>query len=150
MPKLKKITTNSTPAEKEKLVFDLIHWLDKRNLFMDIHIYANHKCWSSDYYDKTLKDNMSVIEDPKIAKISSMLQTMLQQKTISNMRTKTSSQCLLKVHYIMKSITVMVKLIMTYVRFWKTRVIFRIGLCMVIIHLWIMNNVTLRKDFKYE
>ena len=44
MPKLKKITTNSTPAEKEKLVFDLIHWLDKRDLFMDIHIYANHKC----------------------------------------------------------------------------------------------------------
>lgn len=25
MPKLKKITINSTPAEKEKLVFDLIH-----------------------------------------------------------------------------------------------------------------------------
>lgn len=68
MPKLKKITTNSTPAEKEKLVFDLIHWLDKRDLFMDIHIYANHKCWSSDYYDKTLKNNMSAIEDPKIAK----------------------------------------------------------------------------------
>lgn len=68
MPKLRKITTNSTPEEKEKLVFALIHWLDKRDLFMDINIYANHKRWSSDYYEKTLKDNMSIIEDAKIAK----------------------------------------------------------------------------------
>ena len=83
MPKLKKITTNSTPAEKEKLVFDLIHWLDKRNLFMDIHIYANHKCWSSDYYDKKLKDNMSVIEDPKIAMIN-----VLKELKSRNMKSK--------------------------------------------------------------
>lgn len=68
MPKLKKITTNSTPAEKEKLVFDLIHWLDKRDLFMDVHIYANHKCWSSNYYDKTLKDNIDIDDETMFIK----------------------------------------------------------------------------------
>lgn len=68
MPKLKKITKDSTPEEKEKLVMDLIHWLDKRDLFMDISIYANNKCWSSNYYKPTIEPDITVIKDTNIAK----------------------------------------------------------------------------------
>lgn len=68
MPKIKTITENSSPEDKEKVVMDLIHWLDTRDLFHDIRIYCNNKCWSSYYYPKNKMSNKSIINDPRIAR----------------------------------------------------------------------------------
>lgn len=65
MPKLKQITATSSPEDKEKLVFDLIKWLVKRDCFMDIHIYCNQKCWSSNAYGK--HDDLQTITNPDIS-----------------------------------------------------------------------------------
>lgn len=68
MPKLKKITEQSTPEEKEKLVYALIKWLVKHEVFCDISIYCNNKCWKSDYYQSTDKfTNMQEIHNEKIS-----------------------------------------------------------------------------------
>lgn len=52
MPKLKQITEQSKPEDKEKLVMDLIKWLVKHDYFMDIYIYCNNKRWMSNNYKK--------------------------------------------------------------------------------------------------
>lgn len=69
MPKIKQVTENSTPEEKEKLVYDLIKWLVKHDVFWDINIYCNNKCWKSNWYsdgDKKFPNNI-VLDDPCIA-----------------------------------------------------------------------------------
>ena len=66
MPKLKQITKQSTPEEKEKLVMDLIKWLVKHDYFMNICIYCNNKRWMSDKYKKQL-DNITEIIDESIS-----------------------------------------------------------------------------------
>ena len=68
MPKIKTITENSLPEDKEKVVIALIHWLDERDLFYDVHIYCNNKCWSSNRYNNVKKSNMMIVSDEKIAK----------------------------------------------------------------------------------
>lgn len=51
MPKIKQITEQSSPEDKEQLVMDLIKWLVKHDVFWDINIYCNNKCWKSNNYN---------------------------------------------------------------------------------------------------
>lgn len=60
------ITKQSTAKQKEQLVMDLIKWLVDRDLFMDVNIYCNNKCWSSNVFSKACL-NIKTIEDKTIS-----------------------------------------------------------------------------------
>lgn len=64
MSKIKKITEQSSNEEKETLVKDLIKWLVNHNMFSDINIYCNNKCWKSDNHKP--HSNMTAIRDNSI------------------------------------------------------------------------------------
>lgn len=52
MPKIKPITPRDTDA-KERFAMKIIEWLAKRELWYEVAIYVNGKCYSADGYDKT-------------------------------------------------------------------------------------------------
>ena len=52
MPKIKPITPRDTDA-KERFATKIIEWLAKRELWYEVAIYVNGKCYSADGYDKT-------------------------------------------------------------------------------------------------
>lgn len=52
MPKIKPITPRDTDA-KERFAMKIIEWLAKRELWYEVAIYVNGKCYSADGSDKT-------------------------------------------------------------------------------------------------
>lgn len=52
MPKIKPITPKDTDA-KERFAMKIIEWLAKRELWYEVAIYVNGKCYSAESYDKT-------------------------------------------------------------------------------------------------
>lgn len=52
MPKIKPITPRDTDA-KERFAMKIIEWLARRELWYEVAIYVNGKCYSADGYDKT-------------------------------------------------------------------------------------------------
>ena len=62
MPKIKPITPKDTDA-KERFAMKIIEWLAKRELWYEVAIYVNGKCYSADGYDKT--KNPVQLQTPK-------------------------------------------------------------------------------------
>lgn len=62
MPKIKPITPKDTDA-KERFAMKIIEWLAKRELWYEVAIYVNGKCYSADGYDKT--KNPMRLQTPK-------------------------------------------------------------------------------------
>lgn len=62
MPKIKPITPGDTDA-KERFAMKIIEWLAKRDLWDEVAIYVNGKCYFADSYDKT--KNPMRLQTPK-------------------------------------------------------------------------------------